>query len=432
MFRIQSEVGARVASVLRIQLAERESRSLQRPPTTNAEAYDLYLRTSNRFGRSVLEGSITQLASAVRLDSTFSLAWARLASHLITSVFNFGEGERRLDSAEVAIRRALALDSGNAQAWIARQSLEWNAVRGWHFAEALRDVRHAVALKPSLVEGHNSLGSLYFHYGFMEEAEREFITSLSLDPSDGCSDLTRCQGFSRPRLARVLWYRQMFDSALVIFNRMPFIGGFVWEKAAVLNALGRAGEGLALLDSAAQSEEEIHGDRLAVRALLHATLGNAAEALRHVEAATSRSRRPLTLSSRPVHDCLCLCAPRAPCGSGGVAAPDGRQRYAELSTVPERSEPRDLQGDPAYEGLMSELQRTFMSNAALVHVERRCSPGPVGTTRPACAEDRRRGRRLTPYTTDATTGAGVAGASWRGSRFQYVTHRQIHSNGPKR
>jgi TolB-like protein len=35
VFRVQAEVATKVAGVLRIQLAERESRSLSRPPTTN-------------------------------------------------------------------------------------------------------------------------------------------------------------------------------------------------------------------------------------------------------------------------------------------------------------------------------------------------------------------------------------------------------------
>jgi hypothetical protein len=49
-----------------------------------------------------------------------------------------------------------------AIAWKARHDLKWNAVRGWHFAESLADVRHALALQPSLVAAHNALGSLYF------------------------------------------------------------------------------------------------------------------------------------------------------------------------------------------------------------------------------------------------------------------------------
>src|SRR5438034_1992375 len=107
----------------------------------------------------------------------------------------------------------------------------------------------------------------------MDQARGELEASLSLDPRDGCDDPTRCLGFSRPRIARVLWYQQKFDSALAVYQRIPFIGAFAWEKAIVLNAAGRPADGLALLDSLRATGEPENGDREAVRGLLLAALG---------------------------------------------------------------------------------------------------------------------------------------------------------------
>ncbi|MGH7693408.1 MAG: protein kinase domain-containing protein, partial [Gemmatimonadaceae bacterium] len=272
VFRVQSEVATRVAGVLKIQLAERESRSLARPPTTNPESYDAYLRararsrnTGTRVARVISDSILADLTRAVQLDSTFAAAWGELAEELVSSVFLFDADPKRLDQAERAIHTALILDTTVAIAWKARHDLKWNAVRGWHFAEALADVRRAIALRPSLVAAHNALGSLYFHYGFTQEARDELETSLSLDPNDGCEDRTRCQGFSRPRVARALWYEQKFDSALVVFESVPFLGGFIWEKAVVLNALGRTAEALAMLDSARVLGDLENSDRDAGR-----------------------------------------------------------------------------------------------------------------------------------------------------------------------
>ena len=40
-------------------------------------------------------------------------------------------------------------------------------------------------------------------------------------------DPTRCTGFSKPRIARVLAYQQKFDSALAVYRSIPFIRGRV-------------------------------------------------------------------------------------------------------------------------------------------------------------------------------------------------------------
>ena len=371
VFQIQSEVASRIAGVLRIQLAERESRSLNRPPTTNAEAYDAYLRARTRglptgISPAAYDSVIGLLNDAVRLDSTFALAWSTLATYQIGSVFLFDADPARLEAADRNIRRALVLDSSLAMAWRARSDLAWNAVRGWHFPQALADARHAIALQPSLVEAHRALGSLYFHYGFPDQAERELAISLSLDPLDGCQDLTRCQGFSRPRVARVLWYRQQFDSALAVYQRIPYLGGLVWEKAIVLNALGRSADGLALLDSAGTPGNPESADREATRALLHATLGQKAEAEIHLAAATERPES----ASHFHHAQFTIACAYARLGKKAEAV-DWLRRTAEngMPNYPLfRNDPnlRALQGDTGYEALMTRLEQQHQEFRRLV------------------------------------------------------------------
>jgi eukaryotic-like serine/threonine-protein kinase len=383
VFRVQSEVATRVAGVLRIQLAERESRSLARPPTTNPDAYDAYLRALARDRstgmrvRSVISDSIrADLARAVQLDSTFATAWGQLAAELVESVFLFGSvsshdaDAARLDQADRAIQTALSLDSNVAIAWKARHDLKWNAVRGWHFGEALADVRHALALQPSLVAAHNALGSLYFHYGFTQEARDELEASLSLDPRDGCDDLTRCTGFSKPRIARVLWYEQKFDSALAVYESIPFVGGFVWEKAVVLNGVERPADGLAVLDSAPVVGDQESSDRAAARALLYAAQGREKESLASLEAAMA----PTVGRSHFHHAQFSIACAYARLGRKADAvewlrrtAENGMPNYPLFRNDPNL---RGLQGDPGYERLMATLERQFVAYGRLVHPER--------------------------------------------------------------
>jgi tetratricopeptide (TPR) repeat protein len=193
----------------------------------------------------------------------------------------------------------------------------WTAARGWQFAEALEYTRRAVALQPSLVDAHNSLGSLYFHYGFLDDARRELELSLSLDPRDGCDDLARCQGFSRPRVARVYWYRQQFDSALAVYEGMPYIGGFAWERAVVLTALGRPREALTFLDQSTWRGAAESSDWEAARGLAHAALGDTVKALEHLEAAAARPRDTRGWAAREKRSNGC-----------------GRPRTTECPTIP--------------------------------------------------------------------------------------------------
>ena len=374
VFQVLSEVATKVAGVLRIQLAERESRSLRRPPTTNPAAYDAYLRALGRSrtrdpsqAESTSDSIIASLERAVQLDSTFAPAWARLAAELINTVFGFDADSARLGRADRAIGTALRLDSTLALAWKARQDLNWNAVRGWHFPEALADVRRAVALQPSVVEAHNALGSLYSHYGFMAEARGELEASLSLDPSDGCDNPTRCFGFSRPRVARVLWYQQKFDSALAIYRTIPTLGGREWEKAVVLNGLGRAAEGLAVLDAARTAGVPELADREAVRGLLHAALGHSKEALDHLAAAMAHPES----ASHFHHAQFTIACAYARLGRTADAvrwltrtAENGMPNYPLFRNDPNL---KALQGNPEYERLMADLERQFEANARLVH-----------------------------------------------------------------
>jgi TolB-like protein/tetratricopeptide (TPR) repeat protein len=368
VFLIQSEVATKVASVLRIQLAERESHALARPPTTNAAAYDKYLRARSTLPSdpALLDSTIVWLQNAVELDSSFAAARALLAEYLISSVFLYDADPGRLDQAGASIATALALDSSLARAWKARSDLAWNGVNGWHFPEALADVRHALSLQPSLVAAHNALSSLYFHYGFMEEGRAELVASLSLDPQDGCDNPTRCIGFSKPRVARILWYRQQFDSALAVYDRLPFLGGWVWEKAVALNGLGRSAEGLALLDSARAPGGRENADREAARGLMYAVLGKPREANAHLQLAIAQPES----RSHFHHAQFTIACAYARLGRNGEAvewlrktAENGMPNYPLFRNDPNL---RGLQGDAGYEAFMSGLQLQFEANGRLV------------------------------------------------------------------
>ncbi|MDH5316327.1 MAG: hypothetical protein OEW44_07585, partial [Gemmatimonadota bacterium] len=103
VFQVQSEVATRVAGALNVALGADEQRELAARPTDNLAAYEAFLKgeASRYSGGSVaLAEAVTYFEQAVALDSTFALAWARLAEAHATGYFtspnpSFAEGARR-------------------------------------------------------------------------------------------------------------------------------------------------------------------------------------------------------------------------------------------------------------------------------------------------------------------------------------------------
>ena len=366
---VQGDVATQVARVLRIQLATTEARSLARPPTTNPDAYDHFLRgLSYGEGRVEIDSAISEYEHAVALDSSFAAAWGLIAKGYLTLSFSFEEDRRWLDRAEAAINRALAVDSATAEAWLARGDLEWNAVGGWHFEESLAAITRALRIRPSYAVAHASLGSLLFHYGFLEEARGEFRRSLSLDPRDRCR--SACPGFSTGRLARVLWYEQRFDSALAAFRDLQVLAGWATEEAIVLGDLGRPAEGLALLDSTRTGEAGLSpaadADHLSARALLFAMQGKSADALESIRRAITRANA----RSHFHHAQFSIACAYARLGRKAESmewlrktAENGMPNYPLFRNDPNL---KSLQGDPEYERLLASLQADWTRRRQLV------------------------------------------------------------------
>ena len=365
VFKVHSEIALRVADVFRIQLAEGEANALRRPPTTDPAAYDAYLR-ARRFqnmGSQLLDSAIRNFTSALTRDSTFAAAYAGRATIFINQVFVDGAPADRLDSAERDIRRALALDSTVGLAWSARANLVWNAERGWRAKEAIADYQRAIVMQPSTVSAHNSYGALLFHYGFDDEARREFLTSLALDPTDGCPDGGACLGFSRGRLARLDWYAQRFDSSAAKYARISYVSGAAHDYARALAGLGRVREGLAIVDT---SVGVAPADRAAIQSLLLAMLGDREGALRAIAIAS----RPPTARSHYHHAQYYVACAYARLGMKAEAvdwltrtADNGFASYPLFRSDPEL---RTLRGDKAFEALMVRVRQQYDELALLV------------------------------------------------------------------
>jgi TolB-like protein len=112
IFAIQSELAQAIASELKAALSPEEKAMLDRRPTENTAAYDLYLRarTLDDGKSDQADQKIALLQNAVDLDPSFARAWGELAHTYAYGAFHFHEGTDELAAkAKAAIDRAVQL-----------------------------------------------------------------------------------------------------------------------------------------------------------------------------------------------------------------------------------------------------------------------------------------------------------------------------------
>lgn len=85
LFKVQSEIAARVADNLSLALLENQDGTSVQRPTQNTEAYELYLKAQGYYGGIGVQAqrkAVELYEAAIRLDSGFALAWAGLSKSL--------------------------------------------------------------------------------------------------------------------------------------------------------------------------------------------------------------------------------------------------------------------------------------------------------------------------------------------------------------
>jgi len=122
LFEVQAEVSRRIVEALSVSLRPAEREMLQRAPTTNREAYALYLRSRALIDENRRDSNLRAeecLRQAVALDPGFALAYATLAECLGRRGTSWWAGREMIELARPAARRAIELDPGLPQAHMA-------------------------------------------------------------------------------------------------------------------------------------------------------------------------------------------------------------------------------------------------------------------------------------------------------------------------
>jgi serine/threonine-protein kinase len=118
IFAIQSDIAQRVCSKLNVRLSTQQRKSIEKAPTENLEAYDLYLQAKGLFDNppavrvvdehANLLKAIDLLEEATRKDSKFALAYCLLArAH--DELYRLDHNDKRRALGDAAVNKALRL-----------------------------------------------------------------------------------------------------------------------------------------------------------------------------------------------------------------------------------------------------------------------------------------------------------------------------------
>jgi TolB-like protein/Flp pilus assembly protein TadD len=183
---IQDEISRGIVNALRLSLGRGRRRY-----ETNAEAYELYLRTRAlhvRYGLPGFDQAIEPLEKVISLDHSFAPAYAALATaYAIRSGqfrFDIADELRRMrERAEEAVRLdPLLPEAQTALAMASARDAQWD--------RAERAFRRAIELNPREPSARYYFGGyVLFPLGRLDEALRQFRAAEDLDPLDGHNHL---------------------------------------------------------------------------------------------------------------------------------------------------------------------------------------------------------------------------------------------------
>jgi TolB-like protein/Flp pilus assembly protein TadD len=188
LFAFQTELARRIAFALRANISPSEKASLQVHPTSDLEAYDLFLRARDLFRwsgsgdpRENGERALRLLDEAIARDPHFALAYCLISRfHGELYWFGFDRSRERLAQAKIAADTAMRLQPDSSDV---RLALAYYYYYGYHDYELARTelaIAHAAA--PNDAEAWDALAAIDRRQNRWEVALSNFEKAKELDP----------------------------------------------------------------------------------------------------------------------------------------------------------------------------------------------------------------------------------------------------------
>jgi tetratricopeptide (TPR) repeat protein len=256
---------------------------LEKKPTANAAAYDLYLRglyASHKGTRESLEEAFRCFEMATKKDPTFSLAYSAWGNAYVLGMGDHFPRKEAYPRAKELVARALELDPNSSEAHMARGNLALQGDLDWKTAEI--ELQKAISLNPGNAEAHLWFAGLLATLQRFEEGMEQVRETLRVNPmmAHAWNQLVGMHYVSGDIYTAASWAEELLERDPTSFDIRMMVG-FCYATE------GRTTDALKVADLLAGPPDLMH--RVS-RAVLYGILGKPEEAGRLVAELEARAK----------------------------------------------------------------------------------------------------------------------------------------------
>jgi TolB-like protein/Tfp pilus assembly protein PilF len=176
---LQKDIARDVSNKLRTKLSGADQQNIAKGPTSDPEAYQLYLQGLYQWNKRTDEGvrkAEELFQKAIDKDPKFALAYAGLASTHV--VIDFKPDDKK--AGKTAALKALELDPslGEAHAVLANVAFYYE----WDWDTADREFKRSLELNPNYATAYHWYGETLASRGRFEESNAAYARAVELDP----------------------------------------------------------------------------------------------------------------------------------------------------------------------------------------------------------------------------------------------------------
>jgi serine/threonine protein kinase/Tfp pilus assembly protein PilF len=217
VFAIQTEIAQQIADQLHTKISLAEKLAIERVPTSDIEAFDLYTRARNIFlaatnsnsGKEDLLEAADLLNQALARDSSYFEAYCQLVGiHDLLYVLGHDHTPRRLHLAQEAVASASRLRPDDGEAHLARADYFYSGYLDYD--RAMSELELARKSLPNDCRVFELVGLIQNRRGRFEEGLKELEKAMELDPRDV---------YALEQVAATYWRLRRYPKVKEIFDR---------------------------------------------------------------------------------------------------------------------------------------------------------------------------------------------------------------------
>jgi serine/threonine protein kinase/tetratricopeptide (TPR) repeat protein len=197
---VQREISGEISARLREKLTGDQKAQVSKAPTTDPEAYQLYLKGRYYWEKrtpEALEKARDYFNQAIAKDPAYPQAYVGLADYwAVVPDYAPVSASESTPKVKAAALKALALDDKLPAAHLALAAAVWD---NWEWANAEREFQRALELDPKFANAHHWYGLYLSWLGRHQEAITHLQRAVELDPLNLKFNDNLGQGFENAR-----------------------------------------------------------------------------------------------------------------------------------------------------------------------------------------------------------------------------------------